>query len=140
MLVTPGSTTTRWLSRSTSSTRFRRVSAISTPSSAGSAPPDRPEPAPRATNGTPASWQARTMACTSSADPGSTTAPGVALKCMSPSDSYVRSASRSVTTCSEPLMRAICSTRSPTAIASPSRSTPATMVRRARRSPSIGGA
>ena len=30
-----------------------RVSEISTPSATGSAPPDSPEPAPRATQGTP---------------------------------------------------------------------------------------
>ena len=53
------------MGRSTSRIRRRRVSAISTPSSTGSAPPDRPEPEPRATKGTPAAWQARTTSRTS---------------------------------------------------------------------------
>src|ERR671932_968246 len=44
MFVTPGSTTTRWFGRATSTIRRRRVSAISTPSSTGSAPPDKPDP------------------------------------------------------------------------------------------------
>ena len=87
MFVTPGSTTTRWLSRSTSRMRRIRESAIRTPSSTGSAPPESPDPAPRATQGTPASWQARTTRCTSSAVPGSTTARGVTAYCSSPSDS-----------------------------------------------------
>ena len=52
MFVTPGSTSTRPFSTSTSRTRRSRDSAISTPSSTGSAPPDRPDPAPRATHGT----------------------------------------------------------------------------------------
>ena len=64
-----------------------RLSEISTPSSTGGAPPDRPEPAPRATQGTPARWQARTTACTSSVQPGSTTARGVTAYWSSPSDS-----------------------------------------------------
>jgi hypothetical protein len=76
-LVTPGSTTRRWLGRSTSSTRFIRFTEITMPSSTGSAPPDRPVPEPRATHGTSASWQARSTACTSGAEPGSTTARGV---------------------------------------------------------------
>jgi hypothetical protein len=91
MLVTPGSTTTRWLGRSTSRIWRMRVSEITIPSATGVAPPDRPDPAPRATQGTPARWQARTTAWTSSVDPGSTTADGVTAYCRSPSDSYVRS-------------------------------------------------
>jgi hypothetical protein len=85
--VTPGSTQMRELSRSISRMRFIRDSTISTPSATGSAPPDSPEPAPRATHGT--SWlaQARTTAWTSSAPPGSTAAAGVAWYCSSPSDS-----------------------------------------------------
>ncbi len=47
-----------------------------TPSSTGMAPPDSPVPAPRATHGTLASWQARTISRTSSADPGSTATAG----------------------------------------------------------------
>ena len=45
MFVTPGSQTTRWFSRSTSRMRRSRVSATRIPSSTGSAPPDRPDPA-----------------------------------------------------------------------------------------------
>ena len=48
-----------------------------------------PRRAPR--TGTPARSQARTAACTSSVDPGSTTAPGVTAYWSRPSDSYVRS-------------------------------------------------
>ena len=76
MLVTPGSTTMRWLARSTSTIRLIRLSEIRIPSATGVAPPDSPEPAPRATHGTPARWQARTTACTSSVEPGSTAADG----------------------------------------------------------------
>ena len=86
----------RWLGRSTSSTARMRVSAIRTPCSTGSAPPDSPEPAPRATHGTPASAHARTTSRTSAVLAGRTTAPGVARYCSSPSDSYVRSWSASV--------------------------------------------
>ena len=63
-LITPGSTTARWSSRSTSRMRRIREVTISTPSACGSAPPDSPVPEPRATNGTPASAQARTVAAT----------------------------------------------------------------------------
>ena len=87
MFVTPGSQTTRWFSRSTSRMRRSRESTTSTPSSSGSAPPDRPLPEPRATHGTPASWQARTTAATSSPVPGSTAARGTVAYCSSPSDS-----------------------------------------------------
>ena len=59
---------------------------MSTPSSTGSAPPERPEPEPRATHGTEASWQARTTSRTSAPDPGSTTTPGVTAYCNRPSD------------------------------------------------------
>jgi hypothetical protein len=68
-----------------------RLSEITIPSATGVAPPDRPEPAPRATHGTPARWHARRTAWTSSVEPGSTTAFGVTAYCSSPSDSYVRS-------------------------------------------------
>ncbi len=34
-----------------------RASEITTPSACGTAPPESPVPAPRATNGTPCSWQ-----------------------------------------------------------------------------------
>jgi hypothetical protein len=74
--VTPGSTTTRRSSSATDRIRRIRASTISTPSETGSAPPERPVPAPRATHGTPASWQARTTSRTCSAVPGSTAAAG----------------------------------------------------------------
>ncbi len=70
--------------------RFSRETTISTPSETGSAPPESPEPEPRATQGTPARAHALTHRRTSSALPGSTAATGVAWYCSSPSDSYVR--------------------------------------------------
>src|SRR5688572_19061668 len=87
VFVTPGSTHTRWLGRSTSSTRFIRDVTISTPSAIGSAPPDSPEPEPRATHGIPAAAHALTHACTCSALPGSTATPGLTAYCSRPSDS-----------------------------------------------------
>ena len=60
---------------------------ISTPSARGSAPPDRPVPEPRATNGTPARAHAATTAATCSAISGSTTSPGLARCEVSPSHS-----------------------------------------------------
>ena len=86
-LVTPGSTHMRPFSRSISRIRFIRDMTSSTPSSTGSAPPERPDPAPRATHGTCARAQAATTCCTSSAVPGSTAATGVARYCSNPSDS-----------------------------------------------------
>ena len=53
-----------------------RARPITTPPAAGSAPPLRPVPAPRLTNGILWRAQTRTTACTSSALRGSTTAPG----------------------------------------------------------------
>ena len=47
-----------------------RASEMTTPPAIGVAPPERPVPAPRATNGTPSRWQARTTACTSSVEAG----------------------------------------------------------------------
>src|SRR3954471_6930337 len=105
MFVTPGSTTMRWLSRSTSRIRRIRERTTSTPSSLGTAPPDRPEPAPRATHGTCASWQRRTTRWTCSALSGSTTMRGVTAYWSSPSDSYVRFACGCVTTYSAPTAR-----------------------------------
>jgi hypothetical protein len=87
MFVTPGWQTTRWLSRSTSRMRFMRVSETSTPSSTGSAPPESPEPLPRATHGTSASWHARTTSETCCVSAGRTTARGRWWYCSSPSDS-----------------------------------------------------
>ena len=87
MFVTPGWQTTRPLSRSTSRMRFMRVSATRIPSSTGSAPPESPEPLPRATHGTSCSWQARTTSETSCVVAGSTTACGRCAYCSRPSDS-----------------------------------------------------
>jgi len=53
----------------------------------GSAPPDRPVPAPRGTMGIPASTAMRTTAATSSVDAGSTTTLGAARKLVSASHS-----------------------------------------------------
>ena len=64
-----------------------RDTTMTTPSSTGSAPPDRPEPDPRATHGAPCSVAAPTHACTSSAVSGRAAAPGSAAYCSSPSDS-----------------------------------------------------
>ena len=61
-LVTPGSTTTQPRSTSTSSTRVIRASEITIPSATGSAPPESPDPAPRATNGIPSAAHTRTTA------------------------------------------------------------------------------
>ena len=78
---------------------------ISTPSGRGSAPPDRPVPEPRATNGTPAAWHSPTTCRTSSALPGSTAAPGRERSFANPSDSYVASSASSRTMPSGPTMR-----------------------------------
>ena len=86
-LVTPGSTTARRATGSTSRTRRIRDMTISTPSECGTAPPDRPVPLPRATNGTPCSAHARTTPATSSAVLGSTTRAGVVRCEVSPSHS-----------------------------------------------------
>jgi hypothetical protein len=47
-----------------------------TPSRCGSAPPDNPVPAPRATTGTFSSWQARSTAATCDSVSGSATSSG----------------------------------------------------------------
>ena len=57
------------------------------PSSIGTAPPDRLVPLPRAMNGTPAAWQARTASTTSWRDSAITTARGRARNEVRPSDS-----------------------------------------------------
>ncbi len=87
MFVTPGSTQTRWFARSISRMRLIREMTIRTPSDSGSAPPDRPEPDPRATHATPASAHAFTHAWTCSVSAGSTATPGRTAYCSSPSDS-----------------------------------------------------
>jgi hypothetical protein len=55
MLITPGSTTTRWFGMSTS--RILRIldMTMSIPASTGKAPPESPVPEPLATNGMPSS-------------------------------------------------------------------------------------
>jgi hypothetical protein len=64
-----------------------RASTMSTPSDTGRAPPDRPVPDPRATNGTPASEHARTVPRAWSAVSGSTTTLGMTRKLARPSHS-----------------------------------------------------
>ncbi len=64
-----------------------RASERTIPSATGSAPPDNPVPAPRATKGTPSRAQMRTTPCTSAVDPGSTTSSGIARQPVSPSQS-----------------------------------------------------
>ena len=67
--------------------RFIRESATTTAPSTGSAPPERPVPAPRGTMGAPAARAARTTAATSSVEPGSTTSAGRTRYPVSPSHS-----------------------------------------------------
>jgi hypothetical protein len=67
--------------------RSSRLSAITTPPSTGSEPPERLVPLPRAVNGTPCSAHQRTVATTSSVLSGSTAASGRLRKAVSPSDS-----------------------------------------------------
>ena len=85
--VTPGSTTARRLTGSISTMARIRDITTSTPLSCGSAPPDRPVPLPRATNGTPARAHSATTAATSAAEPGSTTNAGTHRCEVSPSHS-----------------------------------------------------
>ena len=75
-----------------------RASEMTMPSATGSAPPERPVPAPRATNGIACAAQARTTACTCSVVSGRQTSPGITRRPVSPSHSYVRSSSCSVST------------------------------------------
>jgi hypothetical protein len=62
----------------TSTSRIARIRdrPITIPSATGTDPPERPVPAPRATNGTPWRSQAETAATTSAVLPGSATASG----------------------------------------------------------------
>ena len=55
-----------------------RERPITIPSATGTAPPESPVPAPRATNGTRCRSQAETAATTSAVVPGSATASGCA--------------------------------------------------------------
>src|ERR671921_1221194 len=100
--MTPGSTVTCRLSASTGDSLRSRDSTSRTPSALGSAPPDRPVPEPRATKGTPASEQSRTVSTTCCRLSASTTIAGVTLKFANPSHSYVRTCARSVSTRSVP--------------------------------------
>src|SRR3712207_4062715 len=100
--MTPGSTVTWRLSASTGDSVRSRDSTSRTPSALGSAPPDRPVPEPRATKGTPASEQSRTVSTTCCRLSASTTIAGVTLKLANPSHSYVRTCVRSVSTRSMP--------------------------------------
>jgi hypothetical protein len=77
--MTPGSTTARSSSGTTATTARIFDVTISTPSACGRAPPESPVPEPRATNGTPAATQARTVRAHSAASRGSTTSPGTTL-------------------------------------------------------------
>ena len=72
-----------------------RASEMTTPPAIGVAPPESPVPAPRATNGTPSRWHARTTACTCAVEDGSATSSGTARWPVSPSHSYTRSCSGS---------------------------------------------
>jgi hypothetical protein len=67
--------------------RFIRDITIRTPSSIGRAPPESPDPDPRATHGTCARAHACTTFWTCSAVLGSTAAAGIAWYCSRPSDS-----------------------------------------------------
>ena len=64
-----------------------RASEITIPSATGSAPPERPVPAPRATNGSAASLQSRTTAATSSVVSGRVTSEGTTRRPVRPSQS-----------------------------------------------------
>ena len=79
MLTTPGSTNAVRLPASISMIRFIRVRAMTTEPLRGMAPPESPVPAPRGTMLAPCRFAIRTAAMTSSAEPGTTTAPGIAL-------------------------------------------------------------
>src|SRR5204863_219449 len=112
--------------------RFSRVSTISTASSSASAPPDRPVPAPRGTNGTPSAASRRTTATTSSRLPGSTTTPGTRRCVGNPSRAYVTRSGSAVRTWRAPTI-----SLSAAASDSPSPPLPAAVTWRAR---SRGGA
>jgi len=75
-LVTPGCTRAVRASGFTARMRRIRASDSSTPSPRGSAPPERPVPAPRAVTGTFSWLQARSTSRTSSSVEGSATTIG----------------------------------------------------------------
>src|SRR5437867_6724078 len=130
--TTPGSTTASRFLGSMARMRFSRVSTISTASSSASAPPDRPVPAPRGTNGTPSAASRRTTATTSSRLPGSTTTPGTCRCVGNPSRAYVTRSGSAVRTWRAPTI-----SLSAAASDSPSPPLPAAVTWRAR---SRGGA
>ena len=80
-LRTPGSTHARRLSGSTARIRFIFVSEITTAPSGGTAPPARPVPDPRATNGTPASAAMPTHSATSAVVVGKHTTEATPAMC-----------------------------------------------------------
>src|SRR6478609_4137010 len=97
-LSAPGSTTATRLSVSISTARIRSVDSTMPPSTA-SAPPDRPEPAPRGTTGMPCALAQRMVTCTCSAVSARTTARGVpAVASWVQSKRYFSRASGAVTT------------------------------------------
>src|SRR6185503_2653264 len=67
-----------------------------------SAPPDKPVPAPRGVNGTPARLSSRITSAVSSVDLGKTTARGRYLCCGRPSHSYTSNSASSASTPSRP--------------------------------------
>ena len=84
-LRTPGCTTARRAKGSMRKIRFMPLSTNKMPSACGSAPPDKPVPAPRLTIGTPCWRQHFTTATTSASLFGNTTAGGRARNMVSPS-------------------------------------------------------
>ena len=88
-----------------------RARPMTMPSATGTAPPERPVPAPRATNGAPWVRHTRTAACTSSVVRGRTTASGTARWPVRPSHSYIRSSAGSEMTASVPSARSRSATR-----------------------------
>ena len=97
-LSAPGSTTATRLSVSISTARIRSVDSTMPPSTA-SAPPDRPEPAPRGTTGMPCALAQRMVTCTCSAVSARTAASGVpAVASWVQSKRYFSRASGAVTT------------------------------------------
>ncbi len=110
MLTTPGSTTASRLRASILRMRFSLVSTINTASLSASAPPERPVPAPRGTNGMPRAPSRRTTAMTSSRLPGSTTTPGTRRWVGNPSFAYVTRSGSAVRTCRGPTISASVST------------------------------
>jgi len=87
-LVTPGCTRAQRLRGSIATTALRRARPRITPLPSGSAPPESPVPAPRATTGTPRSLHTRNTACISSMVRGNATASGSWRNAVSPSHSY----------------------------------------------------